>query len=458
MIDDHAFGQEIKNRIIKVKSVDELEQALTKTGKGTTIEIAEGTYRLSKPLRPKSGVRLKGAGVGKTTITNDSKWVPSKKSLPDPEVKLKGIDKEAYLIQLKDNSDSTKISDMTLTGIEMHGAIFGFRPKSLHLHDIKFKDFCWASIRTLGMIESKIIDCEFIDAGGRWKKGGIVPEKGGIAGGAMFLTWVKDSEIAHNRIRRVDEAVHRRHFGIKGRQGRGCRIHHNTIEANFAIEFPFEGDADMEIDHNVLKGAISIPKHAGGKVPESGRTFHIHHNYFTTSYAIEFVRNGVEIDHNLFDFDLEKDGGNLISGFGKKEAPGPAFFHNNLVSNPGRGVMWIRGQYDEIEIRNNHIITRKTATPRSEGLFGFNKSSDFSKTTIHSNIIECQGLSRPLFRNAESYSANVFNNRFVNLSDSKKFPKPKQNAKPGLEKPLKFNCGVHDEWSVDGWKVANGKK
>ena len=104
----------------------------------------------------------------------------------------------------------------------------------------------------------------------------------------------------------------------------------------------------MEIDHNILLSAVSIPKYAGGPVPASGRTFHIHHNYFRDGYSIEFVRNGVEIDHNLFDFDAAKDGGNLISAFGNVPAKGPAKFHNNLVSNPGRGVIWMNEPYAQL--------------------------------------------------------------------------------------------------------------
>jgi hypothetical protein len=67
------------------------------------------------------------------------------------------------------------------------------------------------------------------------------------------------------------------------------------------------------------------PGKAGGHYGIKGRggaNIHIHHNYFTTSYAIEFPRNNVEIDHNLFDFDVQQDGGNLISGFGGVAGPG----------------------------------------------------------------------------------------------------------------------------------------
>ncbi|MFO1521541.1 MAG: hypothetical protein U1G05_05790 [Kiritimatiellia bacterium] len=83
-------------------------------------------------------------------------------------------------------------------------------------------------------------------------------------------------------------------YGIKVRQSVRSRFHHNTIRTNFSMEFPFENDEDNEIDHNFLAGTVSIPKHAGGAVPASGRTFHIHHNLFRDTYSIEFVRNGVE--------------------------------------------------------------------------------------------------------------------------------------------------------------------
>ena len=184
----------------------------------------------------------------------------------------------------------------------------------------------------------------------------------------------------------------------------------------------------MEIDHNVCHGTISIPKYAGGPVPKSGRTFHIHHNWFRDSYSIEFVRNGVEIDHNLFDFDVQKDHGNLISGFGKAAAKGPASFHNNLVSNPGRGVIWINEVFNNLEIRNNHIITRTTATPRKDGLFGFNPGCDFKTISIRDNVIECQGQARPLLRCNESYGAVIRNNRLTNVSDTDRYDNPRTRA------------------------------
>ena len=210
----------------------------------------------------------------------------------------------------------------------------------------------------------------------------------------------------------------------------------------------------MEIDHNICHGTISIPKHAGGPVPASGRTFHIHHNLFRDSYSIEFVRNGVEIDHNLFDFDPAKDHGNTISGFGKAAASGPAQFHNNLVSNPGRGVIWINEPFNRLEVRNNHIIVRTTKTPRTEGLFGFNDKSDFKTFSFTGNIIECIGTARPLFRNDASGGATVENNKLTNVPDTTRYANAQTGKPAGLEQPLKFQCGVNGELTVDGWKTS----
>lgn len=437
----------------EVSNTEELVAAVNRGEEGATIKIAAGRYELSAPLEPKAGMTLEGAGIGRTILTHASAWKPSTRTLPDPEVRTQGLDSQAYLIRLQDKASDIRIANMTLLGPQLHGAIFGVGNGKVRLHHLRIEDTLFCGIRCFAMKESRIHDCEFVGAGGRWKRGGIPGEDGGISGGAIFATWMSDSEIDNNRIQYGRPGKAARHFGIKGRGGRRIHIHHNTIEVNFAIEFPFEGNEDMEIDHNILKGVVSIPKYAGGPVPESGQTFHIHHNYFTTSYAIEFVRNGVEIDHNLFDFDVASDGGNLISAFGKAAAPGPALFHNNLVSNPGRGVIWINEPYNHLTVRNNHIITRTTATPRKEGLFGLNGDSDFSTVQIIDNIIECRGQSRPLLRSDSSYGATIRNNRLTNVADTKHYKNPQTDARAGLEEPLRFQCGVQGELTVDGWET-----
>ena len=439
---------------IEVSTVEQLAAAVRDGREGDTIELRSGVYRLSAPLELKNGMTLRGAGIDETVVTHSDDWEPPTTTLPDPEMKTKGMDTRAYLIRLENKASGITVSDLTLTGPKMHGALFGFGNENLHLHSLRVRDFLWSGIRTFAMRQARIHDCEFIDAGGRWQRGGIPGTKGGITGGAIFAIWMKDSEIAHNRFTRTQSGKQDEFYGVKCRQGKRSRIHHNTIEVNFSIEMPFENDEDVEIDHNICHGTISIPKHAGGPVPESGRTFHIHHNYFRHSYSIEFVRNGVEIDHNLFDFDTEQDGGNLISGFGKVAAKGPAAFHNNLVSNPGRGVIWINEPFNQLVIRNNHIVARTTTTPRKEGLFAFSQGCDFATIQITDNIIECKGLTRPLLRNEKSYEAGIRNNVLTNIADTDRYKNPPSDGKAGLETPLAFKCGMHEELFVEGWQAT----
>ena len=434
-----------------------LAAAVRDGAEGATIEIAAGTFEIDAPLEPKTGMTLKGAGIGRTIITHVASWKPSTKTLPDPEMKTQGMDTHAYLIRLKDKAARVTISDLTLRGPQLHGAIFGFENQDLHLHHLRIQDTLWTGIRTFSMKRAKIHDCEFANAGGRWEKG-EQPLKGGITGGAIFAIWMADSEIADNRFERTQTGKADAFFGIKGRQGKRCHIHHNTIEVNFSIEFPFENDEDVEIDHNVCHGTISIPKHAGGPVPKSGRTFYIHHNWMLDSYAIEIVRNGVEISRNLFDFDPKRDHGNLISAFGNVAARGPASFHDNLVSNPGRGVIWLNEIFNGLEIRNNHIITRTTATPRTDGLFGFNHGCDFATITIRDNIIECQGQPRPLLRCKESYGSVIQNNTLTNVSDTGRYENARTDKRAGPVEPLKFECGFHGEFTVDGWQARSSPK
>lgn len=440
-----------------VTTVEALVAAVRDAKEGDTVELAEGTFELDRTLELPGKLTLKGAGIDKTTVTHTKGWKPAVATLPDPEMRLEGLDTDAYLIRVKRDTAGVTISDLTLHGPQAHGAIFAWFHTGLHLHHLRVKETLWSGVRTFGMTKAKIHDCEFVDAGGRWDNGkpGV---KGGITGGGIFAIWMSKSEVSDNRFTRTRKEPEREYYGIKVRQATECRFHHNSIEANFSMEFPFENDADNEIDHNVCHGTISIPKHAGGVVPRSGKTFHIHHNWFKDSYSIEFVRNGVEIDHNLFDFDAKADHGNLISGFGNADAKGPASFHNNLVSNPGRGVIWINEVFNNLEVRNNHIVARTTATPRKEGLFGFNPRCDFRTIAIRDNVVECVGTARPLLRAKESYGCVVENNALTNVAEADTLRNAKADRVVGLEKPLRFACGVRGEFTVDGWNAAPTKR
>ena len=65
---------------------------------------------------------------------------------------------------------------------------------------------------------------------------------------------------------------------------------------------------------------------------------------------------------------------------------------------------------------------------------------------------------RPLLRTDESYGATVENNKLINVSDTARYKNASTGKKVGLEAPLSFQCGVHGELTVEGWKTRPTKK
>lgn len=414
------------------------------TSQGVTVYMPEGVFDLAETLQVNTAnITFKGAGTGRTILQNRSSFKVGTSGLPDGETEFDSINQEAYLFNLKGTADYVSFMDMTLTGSDIHGAIFSGYNQGLLLKNLELDDFLWSSVRLFGVREAKIHDNIFVDAGGQ------ANGDSGVTGGAIFATYLKDTEIYNNRISK-STGREGNVYGIKGREFRNTRIYNNTINTNFAIELPFENDHFVEIHHNYLNGAVSVPKFGGGDVPEDGFTFHIHHNYFTQSYSLEWARNGVEVNHNVFVFDTDKDNGNLISNFGTEPANGPTRFYNNLIVNPGRGVVWHEGIYNNFSFYNNEVIANPTETPRTDGLFGFNQETDFSTIEIRDNIIQVNGISRPLMRNPESYGAVIENNQLVNIADAGDFKNPDTGAPQGLMEPLSFKVGVNGEFTVNG--------
>ena len=412
-----------------------------------TIYIPEGTFDLSETVRvDTTDVILKGSGRERTTLQNTNNFQVGMTGLPDGEVEFKTIDQNAYLLYLNRDADNVTVTDMTLTGPELHGGILSDGTHGLVINNLELNNFLWSSIRLFSVRDASIHDNVFIDAGGRTKGDRE------ITGGSIFATYLKDSEIYNNDISESgtrDGEV----YGIKGREFRNTRIHHNTINANFAIELPFEHDRFVEIDHNYLNGVVSLPRLGGGGVPKDGYTFHIHHNYFTRSYALEWARNGVEVNHNVFAFDTDQDNGNLITNFSEKPAKGPTKFHNNLILNPGRGLVWHKSVYNNFSFYNNTVIANETINSRPDGLFGFNEDTDFSTIEIKDNIIKVNGLSRPLMRNEASYDAVIENNQLTNISDTDSFKNPDTGAPQGVTEPLRFRVGANGEFRVNDLEI-----
>ncbi|MGL5851470.1 MAG: right-handed parallel beta-helix repeat-containing protein, partial [Phycicoccus sp.] len=312
-----------------------LVRAVNGGAPGDTVVVAPGNYRLPVALRPKAGMTIRGSGAGRTVLRNASSWAPGTAGLgADEGATLGGVDCGSYLIDLgRDNIDLT-VSDLTLTGPQLHGGICGVALRGVSIERVRFVDFLWSGVRTFVMERATIRDNTFHNAGGR---SGVTD---GAVGGGLFLTYTKAAEISNNTFTQRSRFEGDHYYGIKGREARDVDIHHNTVVAGgFSIEFPFENDWNVDIHHNYLRNPLSFPKWGGGDHPEGTRTFHVHHNYLQSGWAFEFQRNGMEIDHNLVDADPDNES-NLISGFDPVPADGGTTMHDNLIKNPGRGLYW----------------------------------------------------------------------------------------------------------------------
>ncbi|MEM6454706.1 MAG: carbohydrate-binding protein, partial [Acidobacteriota bacterium] len=422
---------------VQVTTAVELVQAVAAAPPGQVIELAAGTYVLDQSLVMPAGVTLVGAGVDATIVTGDAGWLPGVDALPSQETP------GAYLLNLLSGAVGIEISQMTFTAPNLHGAIYAFDADDLEIFDVRFEGFRWAAIRAFLMSQFNVHDCVFVDAGGQ------VP---GRTAGAIYADFTRDSTFWNNHIYRTPAHPYN-FFGIKGEQIRFSRIHHNTIEVSFSLEFPFRNDEAVEIDHNYFLGVVSLPKFAGGPVYTDSFSYDVHHNVFQTAYAIELARNQMTVRNNLFLFDVYDDGGNLMSNFGSEPVPGPLVFADNLVQNPGRGVLWTRGPHDQLTIRNNHV--RADTLTRVSGFFGINGLSDMATVSIRDNIIENTADNpRPLVRNVESTLAQIENNMLINVSDVGSYANPTTSAVAGPTAPLAFSAGVDGHFQVDGWNVS----
>ncbi len=423
-----------------VRNVEELQAAVEASNIGQTISLAQGVFELPQTLFLKSGTTLCGQGAGKTIVRGTSSWQPSTELLPKTE------QPNAYLFAIEKQNDIT-IRDMSLHGPYLHGAVYGKQSKRLTLAGLEVKDFLWSSIRTFGMSHMNVHNNDFIDAGGKFKN---------TTGGALYDHYPKDCEVWNNRVRKSTQNK-RPFFGFKGRGGRDCRFHHNDIRAGFAIEYPFDNNVGFEIDHNYIQGTISIPKFGGGNVLEGDvLSFHIHHNVIRKSYGIEFARNNVRVNHNLFDLDPKNDSGNLISDHGRKLSPGPLWMHDNLINNVGRGIFWSKGGYNRIYFFNNHVRALKSS--RKSAFFQFERNTDFNSIQIENNIFEAASDNpRPLLSGGMPTNKFLQNNVFKNIPDMPAQTKLSPDKTVGPSEPLRFNVGVRGEIQVNQWSVSGVK-
>jgi hypothetical protein len=430
---------------VNVNTVIELVDAVNNGAPGDTVQIAPGTYALSaaQRLTPRDGMTIRGAGIDQTVIRPVDSWDPGTDGLPNERDAGKAV-REAFLFNLE-NTGHVTISYMTTRADRLHGHMLLVSNRDTTLSHMKLIEGRWVGIQTFRQRGIVVHDCIFEDAGGkvRWM------------GGSIFQTGTQGGEYYNNHMYRTGD---KKYVGFKARgDEKNIRIHHNTVEIghDFSLEWPHQSCHFIEIDHNMFMMTLSIPKWQGGTVPEGGYSFWIHHNWLRRSYAIELARNGLSVDHNLFDFATDADYGNLLCDFGKQPVKGPIVFHDNRIKNPGRGLFWHRGPaaYREFRFYNNEVKAHTTITPRLEGFFGFSKGdNDYQTIEIRNNIIECIGIARPLFRQAQSYAAVVENNTLINVSDTDEYANPDTGDPRGLTDALNFCCGVNGEFEVTGWK------
>jgi len=361
---------------VTVSNVTQLVNAVNNGAANDVINLAAGTYVLGASLTPKPGMTIKGTGKVTTILKPSASWNPGPAGLPEDPVGPGSADPATYMFSLGGN-DGIKISDMTLDCLsQLHGAILiTYDGKNHEFYNLNIKGGLSAGIRAFYIQSSSIHDntIDTVATGDEWRA-------------CIFLAWPYDIQIYNNRLTGPS-------MKIKLRQDIRSHIHHNTILTdNFAIEAPFDNNADAEYDHNFFKSPVSIPKMGGGDPPASGVQNHIHHNYFMPAYAIEFARDGVEIDHNLFDLLAAGwEDGRLISAWCAGD--GPARFHNNLIKDPGYGLFFNTDAYNNFQFYNNHVIANPTPNMYTDGLFIFGEGAS-NTDVIKDNIFDCTTRAR----------------------------------------------------------------
>ena len=169
-----------------ITTVEELANAVNNGAANATIDIGPGTFNLTSPLQPKTGMIIRGAGAGITIITAASSWSPGAGGLPEGPVDLNSVDRNAYLFNLGSGPKSVTISDMTLKGPQHRGAIFGNACDSLNLFNLHIENFLWSAIRLFSMRGANIHDNVLLNAGGMYKN---------ETAGAIFVAWIRNSQI-----------------------------------------------------------------------------------------------------------------------------------------------------------------------------------------------------------------------------------------------------------------------
>jgi len=445
-----ALMTKVSAATVNVSNAEQLLSAVNNGAAGDTINVAAGTYSMTGTLSPKANMTIKGAGITSTILQPEANWNPGTLGLPIGPTDVSD-NSAAYFFNIGSNAHVT-ISDMCMDGKkQLQGAVLGNGSNYLTVYNVYFHDYTFTGVRVHDASNLVVHDCEFINMA----IVGMDPESA-----AICFSYISNSQFYNNQFYFATHGVYYgdgvnagNYFGIKGRQLRQSRIHHNTIMINFSIELPFEKDYDVEIDHNYLAGMISVPRDGdGGGVPASGVSFHIHHNYISAGWVLEWERNCVELDHNLIDNSRQAEG-NIIGGwYDNSVYPGPTKIHDNLMTNIGLGILDI-GRFNNTQIYNNWVKTTDFKAAGKTLLIIPTGPTDIDRSSwvIKDNIFDCSAQARALFWQDLGAGFTIQNNTMINVTDTANYSNPNTGATRGPLAPLHFTCGSHGAYTVNQW-------
>ena len=367
-----------------------LAYACERAGEGDTIRLGRGVHLCTRPAVLKSGQRIVGHGFHGPAANwailqaDPANW---ERPLADANGAFcgKGLEERALI-------GGRWIENISMWGVKLQSdpadpetlGTDDRLPVGIHLQDVdgaefttcRFEDFRWAGVYAFVCRNLTFDGCGLVRCS---------TDRCRHRGGQLYLNFVRNLEVAHTRFMpaRGDGG-----YGLKGGGLRGARIHDNTFEpCYFAIELPHENEHGVEIDHNEIHGAISIPKGGDASPPQRSGfdlAFDIHHNLMTDSYGIEGPRNYLHVHHNHVR--ISKPGGRFYTQFGG-HTDGPIWIERNIIENVDRALVWQReGTTNHLTFRRNTVICADAAG-RNERLFGVWAGDRIADWTVSDNVI-----------------------------------------------------------------------
>ena len=320
-----------------------------------TIQLGEGIFALSKPVKLKNGWTITGqghTGSKTTTLVNSASFSPT----ADPCQLEKNASLENYLLGGA-NLQEVTISNLILSSREdqpLDGALLFQWAKRVDLSNLLVDNFRWNGIYIYNSQDFNIHHCKFEDASYKqlcyW-------------GGAVRTRYVKDFTLHHCEFKTTKGGG----YGYKASGHENAKIHDNIFHNNtslgpndgrpFDLESAHEFEWGLEIYHNTFNGMVSVPR-AGGQAHPSDRgdytyTVRIHDNVFYGSGGVEGPRSYLEIDHNYF---VNKWGNNgRVYEIHGGENAGPTKIHHN-VAECSMGFLFKKGEMNEnMSVYNNTV-------------------------------------------------------------------------------------------------------